>query len=97
MARRDPPPGGRTGRIPLYPGHGGAGGTGLLGRRRQYLLMYREAVARLAGGAPGLNEEQRTRLTRAMTRFLPGASLDWLVGLGADAVATELEAEQDAA
>jgi hypothetical protein len=83
--------------IPLYPGHGARGGTGLLGRQRQYLLMYREAVARLAGGAPGLSEEQRTELARTMTRFLPGASLDWLVGLGADAVAAELAVRSEAA
>ncbi|QFY12995.1 MBL fold metallo-hydrolase [Nonomuraea phyllanthi] len=78
--------------VPLYPGHGAPGDIGLLSRQRQYLLMYREAVGHLAAGAPGLSDTQRLELTRTMTRFLPGAPLDWLVGLGADAVAAELAA-----
>jgi glyoxylase-like metal-dependent hydrolase (beta-lactamase superfamily II) len=78
--------------VPLYPGHGAPGDTGLLSRQRQYLLMYREAVGRLAAGAPGLSDTQKLELTRTMTRFLPGAPLEWLVGLGADAVAAELAA-----
>lgn len=76
--------------MPLYPGHGAPGGIGLLARQRQYLLMYREAVRNLAGGARSLSEEQKRELSRTMTRFLPGAPLDWLIGLGADAVAAEL-------
>jgi glyoxylase-like metal-dependent hydrolase (beta-lactamase superfamily II) len=76
--------------VPLYPGHGAPGDTGLLTRQRQYLLMYREAVGRVAAGAPNLSEAQKLELTQTMTRFLPGAPLDWLVGLGADAVAAEL-------
>ena len=76
--------------VPLYPGHGAPGDTGLLTRQRQYLLMYREAVGRVAAGAPNLSEAQKLELTQTMTRFLPGAPLDWLIGLGADAVAAEL-------
>jgi glyoxylase-like metal-dependent hydrolase (beta-lactamase superfamily II) len=78
--------------VPLYPGHGAPGDIGLLTRQRQYLLMYREAVGHLAAGAPALSEAQKLELTQTMTRFLPGAPLDWLVGLGADAVAAELAA-----
>lgn len=78
--------------VPLYPGHGAPGDTGLLTRQRQYLLMYREAVGSLAAGAPSLSEAQKLKLTRTMTRYLPGAPLGWLVGLGADAVAAELAA-----
>lgn len=78
--------------VPLFPGHGSPGDTGLLNRQRQYLLIFREAVGRLAAGAPSLNEAQRLELTRTMARFLPGAPLAWLVGLGADAVAAELAA-----
>ncbi|MFA1539800.1 MBL fold metallo-hydrolase [Actinomadura monticuli] len=77
---------------PLYPGHGAPGDTGLLTRQRQYLLMYREAVGRVAAGAPSLSEAQKLELTQTMTRFLPGAPLGWLVALGADAVAAELAA-----
>ncbi len=76
--------------VPLYPGHGSPGDIGLLARQRQYLLMYREAVGRLAAGAPSLTVAQKTELTRIMGSYLPGASLDWLVSLGADAVAAEL-------
>lgn len=79
--------------VPLYPGHGSPGDIGLLARQRQYLLMYREAVGRLAGGEPSLADTQKAELTRTMSSYLPGAPLDWLVGLGADAVAAELAAD----
>jgi glyoxylase-like metal-dependent hydrolase (beta-lactamase superfamily II) len=78
--------GGRT----LLPGHGGPGGAGMLADQRRYLMMYRETVGRLTGGAPALTDQQRERLTETMTRFLPGAPLTWMIGLGADAVAAEL-------
>jgi hypothetical protein len=55
--------------------------------------MYREAVRRIAAGAPSLTGAQQTELTHAMRSYLPGAALDWLVSLGADAVAAELVAE----
>lgn len=76
----------------LYPGHGLPGGIDLLFEQRQYLLMYREVVGRLAAGSPTLTEPQREELPTVMTRFLPGAPLTWMIGLGADAVATELAA-----
>jgi glyoxylase-like metal-dependent hydrolase (beta-lactamase superfamily II) len=78
--------------LPLYPGHGAPGTTALLADQRRYLLMYREAVRRLSGGAPGLTDPQKQELTELMTWFLPGAAVSWLVGLGADAVAGELAA-----
>jgi glyoxylase-like metal-dependent hydrolase (beta-lactamase superfamily II) len=74
----------------LYPGHGAPGGIGMLAEQRRYLMMYRESVARLAAGAPALTDAQREQLTALMTRFLPGAPLTWMIGLGADAVAAEL-------
>lgn len=76
--------------VPLYPGHGSPGDSGLLDRQRQYLLMYREAVRRIAAGAPSLTDGQKAELTQAMRTYLSGACLDFLVGLGADAVAAEL-------
>jgi hypothetical protein len=63
-----------------------------LTRQRQHLLMFREAVGRSAAGAPSLSEAQERELTQITTRFLPEAPLNWLVGLGADAVAAELAA-----
>ena len=79
--------------VRLYPGHGSPGNGGLLDRQRQYLLMYREAVRRLAAGTPSLTGAQKTELTQLMRCYKPGASLDWLVSLGADAVAAELAGE----
>jgi glyoxylase-like metal-dependent hydrolase (beta-lactamase superfamily II) len=76
--------------VRLYPGHGAPRDSALLGEQRRYLLMYREAVARLAGGAATLTDAQKRELAELMNRFLPGAPLDWLIGLGADAVAGEL-------
>jgi glyoxylase-like metal-dependent hydrolase (beta-lactamase superfamily II) len=77
----------------LYPGHGGPGGVEILADQRRYLMMYRETVRRLAAGRPTLTDAQRAELTDVMTRFLPGAPLTWMIGLGADAVAAELAGE----
>jgi glyoxylase-like metal-dependent hydrolase (beta-lactamase superfamily II) len=78
----------------LYPGHGAPGDVGMLADQRRYLMMYRETVGRLAAGAPTLTDAQREQLTAVMTRFLPGAPLTWMIGLGADAVAAELAGEE---
>jgi glyoxylase-like metal-dependent hydrolase (beta-lactamase superfamily II) len=77
----------------LYPGHGVPGGIGMLADQRRYLMMYREAVGRLAAGAPTLTDAQREQLTATTTRFLPDAPLTWMIGLGADAVAAEVASE----
>jgi glyoxylase-like metal-dependent hydrolase (beta-lactamase superfamily II) len=76
----------------LYPGHGASGGVDILREQQRYLLRYREAVRRLAGGSPALTDEQKGRLTEVMTRHLPDAPLTWMIGLGADPVAAELAA-----
>lgn len=74
----------------LYPGHGVCGTVGMFADQRRYLMMYRETVGCLAAGAPALTDAQREELIAVMTRFLPGAPLTWMIGLGADAVAAEL-------
>ncbi|MEU7936174.1 MBL fold metallo-hydrolase [Microbispora bryophytorum] len=74
----------------LYPGHGSPSDSGMFVRQRQYLLLYREVVRRLAGDGPSLTDRQKQELTTVMSRFLPDAPLEWLIGLGADAVAAEL-------
>ncbi len=76
----------------LYPGHGPAGDARMLADQRRYLMMYREAVTRIGGGAPSLSPSQKEELTAVMTRYLPGAPLTWMIALGADAVAAELAA-----
>ena len=78
----------------LYPGHGRPGGPEMFAEQRRYLMMYREVIARVGAGASRLSEDQRTELADTMSRFLPGAPLDWMIGLGADAVAEELAASQ---
>lgn len=65
----------------------------MLADQRRYLMMYRGTVGRLAAGAPRLADAQREQLTTVMARFLPDAPLTWMIGLGADAVATELAGE----
>jgi hypothetical protein len=65
----------------------------MIADQRRYLMMYRETVGRLAAGASALTDAQRALLTDTMSRFLPGAPLTWMIGLGADAVAAELAAD----
>ncbi|MHA6764818.1 MBL fold metallo-hydrolase [Streptacidiphilus sp. PAMC 29251] len=74
----------------LFPGHGVPAGPELFAAQRQYLLFYREVVRRLADGRPALDEAAKAELDRELQRFLPGAPLTWMIGLGADAVAAEL-------
>jgi glyoxylase-like metal-dependent hydrolase (beta-lactamase superfamily II) len=81
----------------LYPGHGAPGDVGMLAEQRRYLMMYRETIGRLAAGAPTVTDAQREELTAVMTRFLPGAPLTWMIGLGADAVAAEIAGQAAAA
>ncbi|MFG1941466.1 MBL fold metallo-hydrolase [Nonomuraea sp. NPDC048826] len=82
--------------VRLFPGHGPSGDASMLDAQRRYLMMYRETIRRLARGANGLTDDDKQELTRTMARFSPDARLDWLVGLGADAVAAELAAEDRA-
>lgn len=78
----------------LHPGHGSPAGSTILADQRRYLMMYREAVGRLADGRTSLTDAQKQRLTDTMVRFLPDAPLTWMIGLGADAVAAELAGER---
>jgi glyoxylase-like metal-dependent hydrolase (beta-lactamase superfamily II) len=79
----------------MYVGHGAPTGPAVLADQRRYLLMAREAIARVAGGRNALSEDEANRVASLMERYLPGAPLGWLVGAGASAVAAELA--QDAA
>ena len=77
----------------LYPGHGRPAGLEALDAQRRYQLMLREAVRNLAHGEPSLSDAAKAELTARMAAFLPDPALEWLVALGADAVAAELAAE----
>jgi glyoxylase-like metal-dependent hydrolase (beta-lactamase superfamily II) len=74
----------------LYVGHGAPGTPAILAEQRRYLLMAREAIARVAGGRAQLSEDEAARVVSLMERYLPSAPLSWLVGAGASAVASEL-------
>lgn len=78
--------------IPLaLPGHGPAGTPdALIDRQRDYLLHYCAQLQMLAGDGR-VDDEVRTRLTGAMARHAPGAGLEFLVGMSADAVWAELK------
>jgi glyoxylase-like metal-dependent hydrolase (beta-lactamase superfamily II) len=80
----------------LYPGHGRPAGPQALDAQRRYQLMLREAVRNLADGEAALADTAKEELTARMSAFLPDPALAWLVGLSADAVATELAAESQA-
>jgi glyoxylase-like metal-dependent hydrolase (beta-lactamase superfamily II) len=77
----------------LYVGHGGPATPAVVAEQRRYLLMVREAVARVAAGHAELSEDDAGGVAALMGRFLPGAPLSWLVGVGAPAVAAELASE----
>jgi glyoxylase-like metal-dependent hydrolase (beta-lactamase superfamily II) len=77
----------------LYPGHGAPGTLGLLELQRDYLSVYRAAVADLADRRAAVDDASTAELVARMVRHTPGAPLDWLIALGADAVAAELARE----
>jgi hypothetical protein len=74
----------------VYVGHGAPTGPAVLAKQRRYLLMVREAIARVAGGRARLTEDEANRVVSLMERYLPDAPFGWLVGAGASAVAAEL-------
>ena len=76
----------------LFPGHGEPGGLALLDWQQGYLTAYRGEVERLGQGAGHLNQAEEQELTRRMKARYPDAGLDFLIALGADAVAAELAA-----
>jgi glyoxylase-like metal-dependent hydrolase (beta-lactamase superfamily II) len=82
-----------AGATAIYPGHGEPGSADILDRQEQYLIRYREEVAALAGGRPVLTDEEKKILVGRMKDALPTDKLEFLIGLGADAVASELSGE----
>jgi len=74
----------------IYPGHGRSGTLRLLDGQERYLHAYRAAVSTLAAGRASLSADQKEALTARMRAFLPGAGLEFMIGLGADAIAGEL-------
>ena len=79
--------------IPVYPGHGDHGTAEMLDWQREYLGRYRKEVAALAKGRTSLTDAEKGTLTTLMKEQLPSDRLEFLIGLGADAVALELSRE----
>jgi glyoxylase-like metal-dependent hydrolase (beta-lactamase superfamily II) len=77
----------------LYPGHGKPGGAELIGAERRYLERLRAEVRRLSPTGAPLGDAAKAELVAALAQLEPGLTLDFLIGLGADAVARELAAE----
>jgi glyoxylase-like metal-dependent hydrolase (beta-lactamase superfamily II) len=79
--------------VTLYPGHGKPGGVELIGVERRYLEQLRATVRRMSPTGAPLDDAAKAELIAALGRLEPGLTLDFLVGLGADAVARELAAQ----
>ncbi|HEY0988876.1 MAG TPA: MBL fold metallo-hydrolase [Kofleriaceae bacterium] len=77
----------------LYPGHGKPGGAALIDAERRYLERLRAEIRRLSPTGAPLDSAAKAELVAALAQLEPGLTLDFLVGLGADAVARELAAE----
>lgn len=74
----------------LYPGHGPSDSVELLEAQRDYLLAYCAALAGVTADGGAIDDDVRAKLTDTMRRQRPGAPLEFMIGLSADAVAAEL-------
>ncbi len=79
-----------AGACELHPGHGEPGSTDLLDWQAKYLRALRREVASLSGGRTSLTDEEKGILVRRMKEELPNDRLEFLIALGADAVASEV-------
>jgi glyoxylase-like metal-dependent hydrolase (beta-lactamase superfamily II) len=77
----------------LYPGHGAPGDAALIAGERRYLEKVRAEVRRLSPTGAPLDATAKAALLAALQPAQPALPLEFLVGLGADAVARELAAE----
>jgi glyoxylase-like metal-dependent hydrolase (beta-lactamase superfamily II) len=75
----------------VFPGHGPPDAPGgLIEGQRAYLLKLTAEVKDLAQGDSALSPEAKKELEARMTAHAPSAGLTFLISLGADAVAREL-------
>jgi len=74
----------------VYPGHGEPGAADMLEWQGRYLMRYRKELTALASGKTSLSDDQRATLVARMKEELPTDKLEFLIGLGAEAVASEL-------
>jgi len=78
----------------VYPGHGEPGAADMLEWQGRYLMRYRKELTALASGKTSLSDDQRATLVARMKEELSTDKLEFLIALGADAVAREV-AEED--
>ena len=77
----------------LYPGHGKPGDVALIATERRYLERLRAELRRLSPSGTPLDDAAKAQLLAALKQLEPSSALEFLVGLGADAVAKELAVE----
>jgi glyoxylase-like metal-dependent hydrolase (beta-lactamase superfamily II) len=78
----------------LYPGHGKPGDAALIAAERRYLQRLRAELRKLSPSGAPLDDAGKAALLAALKQVEPSPALEFLVGLGADAVARELAAER---
>jgi glyoxylase-like metal-dependent hydrolase (beta-lactamase superfamily II) len=75
----------------VYPGHSGtAPAIPALDRQIAYINAVRAAVREVAKGRPQMTDAEKQQLLQIVKRFEPSSTLEFVVTLGADAVAKEL-------
>jgi glyoxylase-like metal-dependent hydrolase (beta-lactamase superfamily II) len=79
----------------VQPGHGDPGTAEMLDWQKRYLTRYRQEVADLASSGQSLTDESKAALVARMKEELPTDKLEFLIDLGADAVARELAPAAD--
>jgi glyoxylase-like metal-dependent hydrolase (beta-lactamase superfamily II) len=77
----------------LMPGHGPAGGLEILTWQVKYLETYRAAIQRLREGRPSLTDAAKKSFEADMVAAYPQAGNVFMIGLGADTVANEMNAD----
>jgi hypothetical protein len=75
----------------VYPGHSGiTPAIPAFDRQIAYIEAVRAAVKEVAKGRPQLTDAEKQEVLAIVKRFEPSPTLDFVVTLGADAVAKEL-------
>jgi glyoxylase-like metal-dependent hydrolase (beta-lactamase superfamily II) len=74
----------------LYPGHGDQGGLSLLDTQARYLNSFRSAIRQISGGCTALTDSELKELSRRVESEVPSGKLAFMIGLSANAVASEL-------
>jgi glyoxylase-like metal-dependent hydrolase (beta-lactamase superfamily II) len=77
----------------IYPGHGAFGDAKMFDWQKGYIDAYLVAVKKIGNGSATLNDAQKAALVKEMKAYLPNDKLEFLIGLGADVVATRLSKE----